>query len=238
MDLRFEFAFNHAIKGFGMDMEKALGLLRNKNNGLTRLEREQRDILVAALDNLIDFAVAEEFQMYEHLPANCDIADPMDLEECEDVFWRYNHIYSKIENEDIEYAMKIAAAWAIHTDSTVFTFMTQGDERVRPWHLALEGTSYPKHSFPAWLIPPIEHGCRCYLVEESIEVINESSMFAKVENTINEMPDFVNPVFKESVAKGGRIFSDAHSYFVIPKKYKKRLRAIAKKIKSKWLEEQ
>lgn len=37
---------------------------------------------------------------------------------------------------------------------------------------------------------------------------------------IIEMPDFVNPVFKESVAKGGRIFSDAHSYFIIPKSIK------------------
>lgn len=238
MELRFEFAFNHAIKGFGMDMEKALELLRNKNDGLTRLEREQRDILVAALDNLVDFAIAEEFQMSQHLPEDFDIDDPMDLEECEDVFKRYNHTYSQIENEDIEYAMKIAATWAIHTDSTVFTYMTQGDERVRPWHLALEGTSHPKHSFPAWLIPPIEHGCRCYLVEESIDVINEKSLITKVENSNDEMPDFVNPVFKESVAKRGRIFSDAHSYFVIPKKYKKQLRAIAKRIKSKWLEKQ
>lgn len=51
MALRAEFAFNHAIKGFGMDFEKALELLRNHNNGLTKLEKEQRNILVAALDN-------------------------------------------------------------------------------------------------------------------------------------------------------------------------------------------
>ena len=106
---------------------------------------------------------------------------------------------------------------------------------MRPWHLALEGTSYRKASFPAWLIPPIEHGCRCFLVEESADVLNQSKL-SQVMGQIIEMPDFVNPVFKESVAKGGRIFSDAHSYFIIHKKHKKRLRTIANKIKDKWLE--
>ena len=43
MTLRAEFALNHAIKGFGMDFEKALELLRNHNDGLTKLEKEQRD---------------------------------------------------------------------------------------------------------------------------------------------------------------------------------------------------
>ena len=238
MELRAEFAINHAIKGFGMDIEKALELIRNKNNGLSRLEREQRDILVAAIDNLIDFAVAQEFQMSQHLPNDFDYNDQTDIDECEDIFWRYNHTYAKIENEDIEYAMQIAAAWSIHTNSTVFTYMTQGDERVRPWHLALEGISHPKSSFPAWLIPPIEHGCRCYLVEESNDVLNKISDISKVVCQNDEMPDFVNPVFKESVAKGGRIFSEAHSYFTIPKKYKKKLRHISHTIKSKWFEKQ
>lgn len=238
MELRAEFAINHAIKGFGMDIEKALELIRNKNNGLSRLEREQRDILVAAIDNLIDFAVAQEFQMSQHLPNDFDYNDQTDIDECEDIFWRYNHTYAKIENEDIEYAMQIAAAWSIHTNSTVFTYMTQGDERVRPWHLALEGISHPKSSFPAWLIPPIEHGCRCYLVEESSDVLNKISDISKVVCQNDEMPDFVNPVFKESVAKGGRIFSEAHLYFTIPKKYKKKLRHISHTIKSKWFEKQ
>lgn len=238
MELRAEFAINHAIKGFGMDIEKALELIRNKNNGLSRLEREQRDILVAAIDNLVDFAVAQEFQMSQHLPIDFDYDDQSNIDECEEIFWRYNHTYAIIENEDIEYAMKIAAAWAIHTNSTVFTYMTQGDERVRPWHLALEGISHPKSSFPAWLIPPIEHGCRCYLVEESGDVLNKVSDIAQVVCQNDDIPDFVNPVFKESVAKGGRIFSEAHSYFTIPKKHKKKLRQISKTIKSKWLERQ
>ena len=165
MDLRSEFAFNHAIKGFGMDFEKALDLLRNHNDGLTKMEKEQRNVLVAALDNLVDFAVAEEFQMFANLPDDLDIDDEEDIKEAESVFYRYNNIYSSIENGDIEYAMGVAAGWVSYSENTVLTYMTQGDNRVRPWHLALEGTSYRKANFPAWLIPPIEHGCRCFLVK-------------------------------------------------------------------------
>lgn len=86
MELRSEFAFNHAIKGFGMDFEKALDLLRNHNDGLTKMEKEQRNVLVAALDNLVDFAVAEEFQMFANLPDDLDIDDEEDIKEAESVF--------------------------------------------------------------------------------------------------------------------------------------------------------
>ena len=129
MTLRAEFALNHAIKGFGMDFEKALELLRNHNDGLTKLEKEQRNILVAALDNLVDFAVAEEFQMSENLPDNFNITNEVDLAEAENIFHRYNSIYANIENEDIEYAMGIAAGWILYSNNTVLTYMTQGDNR-------------------------------------------------------------------------------------------------------------
>ena len=125
MTLRAEFAFNHAIKGFGMDFEKALELLRNHNDGLTKLEKEQRNILVAALDNLVDFAVAEEFQMLENLPDNFNIDNEADLTETENVFHRYNSIYANIENEDIEYAMGIAAGWILYSNNTVLTNLTR-----------------------------------------------------------------------------------------------------------------
>ena len=74
-------------------------------------------------------------------------------------------------------------------------------------------------------------------MEEASSVLN-CTQLAQVVGQVNEMPDFINPVFKESVAKGGRIFSSAHSYFSVPKKYKKKLRTIANRIKGKWLEKQ
>ena len=235
MNLRSEFAINHAIRGFGMDFERALELLRNHNDGLSNLENEQRKVLVAAIDNLVDFAVAEQYQMAYNLPEEIDLDDNECVEECDNVFKRYNGIYAKIENEDIKYAMAIASMWIRCSSDTVITYMTQGDNRVRPWHLTLEGTSYRKSEFPAWLIPPIEHGCRCFLVEESLDMFNQSDI-ASVENKAPlKMPEFVSPVFTESVATGGRIFSDAHSYFTIKKKDKKKLSAIAKRIKKKWV---
>lgn len=237
MSLRAEFAFNHAVKGFGMDFEKALELIRSHNDGLTKLEQEQRDILVAALDNLVDFAVAEEFQMSQNLPDDIDLDNSEAIDECDEIFKRYNITYSDVENDDIEYAMGVAAGWVSYRDNTVLTYMTQGDERVRPWHMALEGISYPKYEFPTWLIPPIEHGCRCFLVEEDLNIFGASSKIEQVEGAVMiQRPDFINPVFEDSVCKGGRIFGPAHSYFTIPKKYKNRLKTISKKIKSKWLE--
>lgn len=239
MDLRAEFAMNHAINGFGMDFEKAMELIRSHNDNLTKLEEEQRTVLLAALDNLVDFAVAEEFQMSEQLPDEIDPEDVADIAECDAVCERYNDIYANIENDDIEYAMGVAAGWVMYNESTVLTYMTQGDERVRPWHMVLEGTSYPKNSFPSWLIPPIEHGCRCFLVEEDASVLMEKNKFEQVmAEKVMEMPDFISPTFRESVAKGERIFSDAHTYFQIPKKHKKHLREIANRIKAKWLEPQ
>ena len=49
------------------------------------------------------------------------------------------------------------------------------------------------------------------------------------------MPDWFNPTFKESVAKGGKIFSDAHPYFQINADKMKKLVEISDRIKSKYL---
>jgi len=235
MRLRAEFAFSHAVRGFGMDYEKAVELLRNYNEGLSKLEREQRNVLVAALDNLIDFAVAEEYQMSEQVYSEID--EGADMVDCEEIFERYNKTYKKIEDAEIEYAMSIAAGWVAISENTVLTYTTQGDNRVRPWHMALEGTSYRKADFPEWLIPPIDYGCRCYLVESADAIVDDRRKMERVMAKAKlEKPDFVNPVFEESVCKGGRIFGKSHSYFNVPKKDKKRLRDIAKKIKEQWLE--
>lgn len=239
MEMRAEFSFHHAVRGFGMDFKDALELVRSADVELSPLEQNQRTILLAALDNLVDFAVAAEYQMSEALPEEPDEVDTETEEwedyetECIGVCQRYNYNYAMVENGDIEYAMGIAAFWAKLENDEYLTYMTQGDDRVRPWHAALEGLRFRQSQFPSWLIPPIEHNCRCFLVEDSSDAASEiGDVYMK---KMVEMPDFINPVFKESVAKGERIFSEAHSYFSVKKKDKKRLRAIAKTIKDKWL---
>lgn len=228
MSLRSDFAIRHAFDGFGIDYDMALELLRNTDDGLTEQDKARRDIVVAAVDNLIDFAVAEEYQMMlEYLED-----EYQEDEDDEEIFAKYNDRYALVENQDIEYAMLIAAQLVVVTNNTTLMYMTQGDERVRPWHLQFEGFSAPKSTFPAWLVPPIEHACRCYLVEDAI-----AGEIPDVKNSVirtPEIPDWFNPTFKESVALGGRIFSDEHPYFQIKSEHASALHLISDKIKSKY----
>ena len=239
MALRASHIIGHALDGFSITLEEALELLRN-TDGLSELDAARRDIVVAAVDNLIDFAVAEEYQMLSELP-DFDDEDDGDEDEHEGltdndiyaIFDRYNKRYAYVENKDAEYAMIVAAGLVAVKPTTILTYMTQGDERVRPWHLQYEGVSAPKASFPAWLIPPIEHMCRCFLIEDTIS----NSVQAASKNKL-EMPEWFNPTFKESVALGGRIFSDEHPYFQIDEEHNKTLQSISKRIKSKYFNAQ
>lgn len=228
MALRADFAIHHALDGFNIEYDAALELLRNADEGLTEQDRAKRDIIVAAVDNLVDFAVAEEYQMMlEYMDEGGE-----EDEDDEGVFVKYNNRYALIENQDAEYAMVIAAQLIAIANETVLMYMTQGDERVRPWHLQFEGFSAPKSSFPAWLVPPIEHACRCYLVEDGVrgEIGDVLNMTTKTP----EMPEWFNPTFKESVAFGGRIFSDEHPYFNIQSEHVEALQLISDRIKSKY----
>ena len=64
------------------------------------------------------------------------------------IFHLYNNIYATTENRDIDYASSIAAWWVNLPEETTLMCMTQGDERVRDSHRALEGLSFPKSCFP------------------------------------------------------------------------------------------
>lgn len=242
-ELRADFAIHHALRGFNIDYEEALKIVRENTGSLSEDDEAKRVVIVAAIDNLVDFALAEEYQMSdqlfdldeEGLDEDGEEIDLPDEEIYYTVFSKYNDTYSKVENKDIEYAMIVASRIYAIKNTTVLMYMTQGDERVRPWHLQYEGFTAPKSSFPAWLIPPIEHGCRCWV--EAVEDIASQITDVYAKGKKLKMPKNFDRTFKESVALGGRIFSDEHPYFQIKPQHLDKMSELAKQIKGRYFNE-
>lgn len=244
MRKRAQIGLAHALRGFDMTIEEADRLLSDEDE-LDEEELEKRMILMAAIGNIAEFSVAEEHKMIRELSflnfdtLELEVESPEDLEKVSEGVWenafkRYNKQYSNVENKDIEYAMIVALGLSEVERNTVLTYATMGDERVRPWHRIYEGYSAPKYAFPAWLVPPIEHMCRCYLIEESVSA-SIPDVQAKNWDDMKTPPDWMDPTFKESVAFGGRIFSDEHPYFEVPVVVEDRLRNLSLKIKEELL---
>lgn len=219
--LRASFLIDRAITGMSIDFDRALEILRAHNDFVTEHERQQRNILVAAIENLVEFAAAEECAMLNKLEE--EIVGAIE-EDHEAIFKRYNGAGAEQENEDVLYSGAMAAWWIMVSSETVITFHTQGDEKVRPWHEELEGCSYRKSDFPQELIPPIEWNCRCYLSADGFASVTGSLKTDRPQIT-------ANPVFRESLAAGGRIFSEEHPYFGRPLPIE--ARKIVEKIKTK-----
>ena len=240
-ELRAEFAINHALKGMNLSVDEALMLLQNYDDeNLTQRDKDIRDRVVAAVNNLIDFAVCEEYQLY--LEASQKVGDDDidfnsdDYEDIEDLCDKYNDIYAAIENSDIEYAMAIAAWWVSIARKEYLVYWTQNDTKVRPWHMALQGYAAPRDEFPAWMIPPIEWNCRCFLTTLEQGVMGSSSDVKKVMGAALKVkkPEQISDVFSESVAKCGRIFSDSHPYFKIKDSDKEMLDGFVKRIRQNY----
>ena len=83
-------------------------MFRNNNEFTTLQEKEERDILVAAIDNLVDFAAAEEYTLMKELP---DEIDTEHLELYGGLCKKYNEVYALQEYEDVLHAATIAAWW-------------------------------------------------------------------------------------------------------------------------------
>lgn len=229
-DLRSEFAIRYAVEGFDMEWDEALELLRT-TEGLTPQQRAKRDILVAAVDNIIEFSVAEEYQCLDEMYEEFEGEETWE-EVAYAIFKKYNLTYAEVEDMDIKFAMTMAAAIAGVPDEGWLMYETQRDDRVRPWHAVYDGFMAPKYAFPEWLVPPIEWGCRCFL--ESVTPTDKiHDVQAKVVK-VPTMPEWFNRTFEESVAFGGRIFSDKHPYFSIDAENRPALDYIAERIKAKY----
>lgn len=256
-ELRADLAIRYALDGFGMDIDEALQLLKNlSDDNLTKQDRDKRDRIIAAVNNLIEFAVCEEYQLAERATQMYDerkqIALPDedgDEEEEYDIDWNnpdevaeyydlcalYNDTYAAVENGDIQYAMAIAYKWIQLAEEQYLTYWTMEDNKVRPWHLALQGYTAKRDDFPAWMIPPIEWNCRCFLITATgEEIMGKSGDIRRVVGKVPQKPSQISDVFCESVAKCGRIFSDAHPYFQVKESDKEMLGEFVNRIKSKY----
>lgn len=225
--LRTASLYSRVLEGLHMDFDRALELLRNHNDFTTLQEKEERDILVAAIDNLVEFAAAQQYSMMNDIQES---SKEEGFEDYEGVCEKYNLMYAQREDEQVMFAACMAGWWITQSAETLITYMTQGDERVRDNHLALEGLTYPKSSFPSELIPPIEWGCRCYLVADDSRAHVYASA-ASQSGYIKKM----NPVFSGSLATKGKIFSDAHPYFTSSFWESSRIQTIVKRLKNKLL---
>lgn len=248
MELRSDLAISHAFRGFNIDEDEALLLLKNlEDNNLTQQDKDKRDRLVAAVNNLIDFAVCEEYQVIQKTEQvynthvkydedyDIDFNDPADMVDYDTVCSLYNDTYAAVENDDIEYAMGVAYKWIHFGSSEYLTYWTMNDSKVRPWHLALQGYTAKRDDFPAWMIPPIEWHCRCFLMNSDDDsVIGKVDDFRRVYGKMLNKPSQLDDVFSESVAKCGRIFGKSHSYFQVNAKDKPFLQECVNKIKAKY----
>ena len=215
---------SNVLDGLGIDFNTAMNLLMDKDIYRTEREELERDSLIAAFDNLIDFALALEYTMLQELP---DTIELKDIDKYEAICQKYNERYAMEENGIVFHAGVVAAFWFSVSKEDYLTYNTQNDERVREWHQTLDGTTYKKADFPVELIPPIDWGCRCFLTTSTQNtgstfaiLKNIGSIFAKFKNIENvkcehehEHKHKPNPIFKESLATKGKIFSSEHPYF-------------------------
>ncbi len=192
---------DRVLVGLGIDFERAVELLQAKNISITEREEAERDTIIAAFDNLIEFATAEQYAMVQALPNKLDLSD---MEYYEAICQRYNYTYAEVENGQVYHAGIVAAFWLGASPDSYLTYNTQNDERVRAWHQSYNGLSYRKSEFPPELIPPIEWACRCFLTGDGA---------GSVQGLILKPEIVVDPIFSESLATCGRIFSYAHPYF-------------------------
>lgn len=236
--LRAQLAISHAFKGMKIDNDRAIQLLKNlDDNNLTKYDIEKRDRLVAIVENLSDFGVAEEYQLMKKVMKlqesgyGIDFNDEETMAKYYELCERYNDTYAAVENQDIEFAAGIALWWIGVAENTWLTYMTQNDDRVRPWHFALQGFTARKLDFPEWMIPPIEWRCRCFLESSDGGVYAKGNDLHKVVAKVPKKPKELDGVFDESLAKCGRIFGKKHPYFQVDKADSEMLKKISKKIK-------
>lgn len=236
---RAEIAIGHAARGLGIDIDEALMLLHSKDDhNLTKHDKDLRDRIEAAILNLIDFSVCEEYQLYDEVTDFVgDSEVDFDSDEYDELLAlcrKYNDSYAAVENGDIFYAATVAAKWIRFSMSEYLMYWTQNDAKVRPSHMALQGYAAHVDEFPSWMIPPIEYNCRCFLLP--VEMGAALGELKKIKGSVKDLkkPAGIDDVYSESLAKCGRIFGPSHSYFQVKEADKEMLDDFVERLRNKY----
>ncbi|MGE4284575.1 MAG: minor capsid protein [Clostridia bacterium] len=223
---------NFAFSGYGLNLEYVVNRINDQNiSYLSPDEIAERMMILNVIDNLINFSVCEEYHALNQIRIASNSYDEYGddfEEEAEDIFEMFNYRFSTTENSDVYYAMAVASEWNRFDSLTSLTYTTQGDERVRDSHRALEGLTYLKRDFPEALIPPIDFRCRCYLVESSDNLASRNNP----DDAYDRINNAVNPIFATTAAKSGRIFGMDHPYFQVQSKHYDELKNVVSVIKT------
>ena len=223
---------NFAFSGYGLNLEYVVNRIKEQNiSYLSPDEMAERMMTLNVIDNLINFSVCEEYHALNQIRIASNSYDEYgdDFEdEAEGIFEMFNYRFSTTENSDVYYAMAVASEWNGFDSLTSLTYTTQGDERVRDSHRALEGLTYLKRDFPEALIPPIDFRCRCYLVESSDNLASKNNP----DDAYDRINNAVNPIFATTAAKSGRIFGIDHPYFQVHPKHYDELKNVVSVIKT------
>lgn len=241
--LRADYAIQYSVRPFGYDTDDVIRLLKSiDDTNLSEREKEEKSRILIAVTNLIDFSVCEEYHLMQEVKKTIaeheDAGDEYDdyEEELIELNGKYNSRYRETEDGDFEYAMVVCRKWLDWDSDVILTYMTQGDDRVRPWHAMLEGFSAPKRDYPSWMIPPIEWGCRCYLVTESDVVVENRTAHDVVASvSVPAKPRELDDVFSESICTGGKIVGESHPYFTVDEDDVAMLERISDNIKRRYI---
>ena len=241
--LRADYAIQYSVRPFGYDTDDVIRLLKSiDDTNLSEREKEEKSRILIAVTNLIDFSVCEEYHLVQEVKKTIalheEAGDEYDdyEEELIELNDKYNSRYRETEDGDFEYAMVVCRKWLDWDSDVILTYMTQGDDRVRPWHAMLEGFSAPKRDYPSWMIPPIEWGCRCYLVTESDVVVENRAVHDVVASvSVPEKPRELDDVFSESICTGGKIVGESHPYFTVDEDDVAMLGRISDNIKRRYI---
>lgn len=139
--------------------------------------------------------------------------------EAGEIFDLYNKTYLRTEFNTAFANSQSAEKWlTLQANKDVKPFVvyrTQGDNRVREDHSALDGKIYSLDDPALGAInPQNDWNCRCFLESTRTAPRNETAQ--EVKNNIN----LINPLFAFNAGRDGILFPPRHPYYKVPKRYK------------------